>query len=362
MTTYITDEVKKVDSEVFKLAGAYRPKINPVNSELASEHTIGGKQFEFEYEVNGADHSQIKDELSAISVPSGLFSNLYKDKIQELKIKLSLAEAIGTDDFSKKSKQLYGFPKRKLVDKAYSLLELPRDEPEVKIDISDAKQVLEQQLLALKIDWKVSYKKMLTSASVIPEKKEVKLSSSFSFSENTIRRLAIHEIGTHGVRAMNGRLQPLRIFRNFPGYMATEEGLAVFNEEITGLLNNDSVRQYAGRVVAIAYAENHTLAETYKYLCKYFDKETACMISLRVKRGLKNSDSLGSYSKDYVYLKGLFNVEKYAKTKALKYLYYGKVSLEHIKVVQKVEPELNKIKYFPPLIRDYEIRKRFFSA
>jgi uncharacterized protein (TIGR02421 family) len=357
---YITAKIKNFDKAVFKYAGLYRPKINPSNSyEIIKQ--INKKNLKFEYDQNNIEFNEAIEYLQNLKVPKSIFNELFKAKLAELQIKFKLVQTTNSEDLFKCSKELYGFPSKKLIDKAYSLLALPDDPEEKTIPLDHAKEILYNQLQSFKIDWKVYGKKMLAYASVRPEKKEIKLNPEHQFSEKGIKRLAVHEIGTHGVRAMNARMQPLRIFKNFPGYLATEEGLAVFNEKITGLLGNNDIKKYAARTIAVDYAKDHTLSEVYKLLSKYLNKETAAVTALRVKRGLPNSESLGCYTKDYVYLKGFFDVYNYSKKHDLKALYYGKINLKYIDLIKKVEPELTKIKYFPPIIQSFEIKKDVFS-
>ncbi|MFT4326895.1 MAG: tyrosine/phenylalanine carboxypeptidase domain-containing protein, partial [Candidatus Woesearchaeota archaeon] len=344
-------------------AGAYAPNMNPINSEEIFNNTKR-ECLACQYKKNTDAYPVSKEIIIAymksLEVPEGIFKKVYTKKIKEFILKMKLLDAIGDDSFAEISEKLYGYPDKDLVKKAYSLLYLPLSPVETSIDIKDAKKIMQNQLSALHIDWKVYARKMLARASIYPEKKEVRLNSTVSFSENTIKRLAVHEIGTHAVRAMNARTQPLRIFKNFPSYIVTEEGLAVFNEHITGLLDNDSIRKYAGRVVAVDYAKTHTFYETFDYLCTFFDKDTAFYITLRVKRGLKDTNSLGAYTKDFVYLKGYFDVKHFAQKNPLKILYYGKVPLEYVSLVKKIEPELSKIAYFPPLVESFEIKKDAF--
>jgi len=355
---HITEEIKKFDKDVIKLASKYKAIQTPINfheiqnkilkynsnNKLKDLEIIG-----FSYKSKEESYQEYINKLKDLKIPRGIFKELYKNKINESINKLNLLENLSKESFSEASKKLYGYPDKNLIDKAYSLLDLPEIVDNEKMSAIKAKNLLEKYLKDLNLDWNINIKNLMGYALIKPSKKQVTLSSNHKFSESTIKRLAVHEIGTHGVRYLNGSLQPLKIFKNFPGYLATEEGLAAFNEELSGYMNNLTLKRYAGRVIAVDYAKDHNLIETFQYLTKYFTNIDAINIAMRVKRGLPNTESLGSYTKDHIYLQGFINVKEYVKKNPLKYLYYGKINMDYLKLIKKIEPELKKIKYHPIL-------------
>lgn len=357
----ITPEVQAIDKDIIKVAASYRSQVSPTNANDIMRYILKKKKdvgiIGFSYNPGKNDVSEIQERFSQIEIPPRPLKQLYKEKIQESIEKFKLGYARGTANFSEVSESVYGYPSKKLIAKAYDILTLEPGPTHEKITQNEAKKILIQELKRMGLSWKVQSKKMLSYAMVSPAQNTVTLSSTHTFSETTVRRLAIHEIGTHSVRSMNARQQPLKIFRNFPRYIATEEGLAAFNEEITGHLYNDTIRKYAGRVIAVEYAQDHTLMETYNFLKKYFTETQALYIALRVKRGLPNTESHGAFTKDHVYLKGFLDVKEYVKKNPLKNLYYGKVNLEYANLIEKLEPELKPIKYFPPLVKYFEQKK-----
>lgn len=372
---YITKEIKELDSKVVKLAASYKPRVNPSNLYQIQQKILSvdkdGKSNLLEVEkagILGFSYKQrqrsFEKEIKAleeIKVPIGAFKKLYRHKIDESIKKLRMLESLGTADFAERSKELYGYPSKELIKKAYEILELPIVEDQETFNAQKAKRLLQKDLDELNLKWKITTKKLLGYALINTAKQSVVLSSNHNFTENTIKRLAVHEIGTHGVRYLNARLQPLKIFKNFPGYLATEEGLAAFNEELSGYLNNKTLKRYAGRVIAVEYAQDHNLFETYVYLKKYFDKSDALSIAMRVKRGLPNSESLGAFTKDYVYLKGFLEVKEYVKKNPLKYLYYGKVNMGYMKLIKKLEKELKPVKFHPLLAISFDKKKELFE-
>jgi len=372
----ITPEIISFDKKVTSLSASYKSRATPNNFYFSQQKILSkdrGKDFSsikdlreigilgFSYNSREKDYSNIISELREQHVPRGKFKELYKDKIKESTNKLNMLESLGTLDFSDKSRKVYGYPDKILINKAYDLLDLKPNEKSESFNTQKAKKLLSEKLKEMDLDWKINTKKLLGYALITPLKKTVTLSSNHVFTESTINRLAVHEVGTHGVRYLNGKLQPLKIFKNFPGYIETEEGLASFTEELTGFLNNNTLRRYAGRVVAVEYAQNHDLFETYVFLRNYFDRSNALHIAMRVKRGLPNSDSVGAFTKDYVYLKGFLDVKNYMKKNPLKLLYFGKVNMNYVSLIKKLEAELTPIKYFPPFLTDFQKKSEVFD-
>lgn len=360
----ITPEVKESDRAITKIAAAYRSQVSPINANHIMQYILKKEPqniLGFSYPAVQVNIDDIKNKFNEITLPPRPLKALYKAKIEESIQKFKLSAALGTEDFAELSEDVYGYPSKKLINTAHELLTLEPGPSQKTILLKDAKKILKDELKSAGLDWKVVSKKMLSYALVQPSKSTVTLCSTHKFSERTVRRLAIHEIGTHSIRSMNARLQPLRIFRNFPNYIATEEGLAAFNEEMTGYLYNDTIRKYAGRVVAVEYGQEHTLMETYRYLQKFFTKQQALYIAMRVKRGLPNTENVGTYTKDHLYLQGFLDIKKYLEDNPLKHLYYGKVSLPWISIVKKIEDELEPIKYFPPLLKSYDRKKEIID-
>ena len=69
-------------------------------------------------------------------------------------------------------------------------------------------------------------------------------------------------------RYENGYRQLFKIFGMgiSEGWQRTDEGLAVYNEELFGVLTHSILRKYAGRVVAVYYSMKNSFYETFKIL------------------------------------------------------------------------------------------------
>lgn len=155
------------------------------------------------------------------------------------------------------------------------------------------------------------------------------LRESATFSAEELRRLAIHEVGTHVLRTVAGGAQPLTLYTipNGSHALAVEEGLAVWAEEHAGLLDATTRRRYAGRVLAVRDALTLPYAEVYANARRHFSPRESFELTSRVKRGLRDWNEAGAYVKDKIYLEGLSLVAPAASDVDLrKRLWSGKIS------------------------------------
>lgn len=150
------------------------------------------------------------------------------------------------------------------------------------------------------------------------------------------------------MRAENGFNQDLKIFGvGLRDYLSTEEGLTSYFEEKTGLSNLEVMRSYAGRVLAVdCLCSGKSFRETFDFLRTYFDDENAWKLCVRVFRG-------GGFTKDYVYLKGYFEVKDFIESgENVRDLYVGKIGLKDLEFVEKLVEEgvLKKAKFLPEFL------------
>jgi hypothetical protein len=210
--------------------------------------------------------------------------------------------------------------------------------------------------------WEIVEKDMIANAAVKIESKKLYIKKNSRFSSNSLKRIIVHEIGTHVMRAENGLCQPYRFLgRGIPGYLNTEEGLAVYNEENSGCLNNFVLKVYAGRVIAIDMALRCSFRETYEELTKHFTKNTAWRITLRAKRGLSDTSLPGAFTKDLAYLQGYYDVKKFLANRGnINDLYYGKIGTKHVMQVKRLPGLINPTVL--PMMRYLNYFKTHFSS
>ncbi len=241
----------------------------------------------------------------------------------------------------------YGLPDRDLLAQARSILETIPPTDIISSDNLSAEQAslwIQSYLGQMGIQgWKaVVFEPMNAKMAVARLDKEIKIRKGTTFSQDALRRLLVHEIGVHVLRYENGANQPIRLFRNgFTGYLDTEEGLAVHNEEQTGLLEMQTLRKYAGRVIAAHLALSDSFANVFEALVDDLGLDTAFNITVRAKRGFRDTAQPGAHTKDIVYLRGYLRVkahlEKHPDDHAL--LFTGKIGLQHISLVRSLMEE-----------------------
>ncbi|MEM2915772.1 MAG: DUF1704 domain-containing protein [Candidatus Woesearchaeota archaeon] len=281
----------------------------------------------------------LRTRLEAINIaertPLGqLFRNIKEGLLREIK---SL-ENLGTEKFT--NTQLYGTPSRELIRKAYEILEkIPQEPiPTKPYTATYMKAAIEKALLQHGFTgWRISIRPSVAKVAVSPSKRTIVISEKAKFSENGIKCMLAHEVGVHVLRSMNGYKQQYEIFSTdaIPGYLKTEEGLAALHEKKAGCLTNNRLRKYAGRVIAASLALKKGFRDVFNELCKFFPPKEAFAMTVRVKRGLKDTSSAGGFIKDHVYLEGKFALEEFiAKGGNTTPLYAGKIGLEHIGLVE----------------------------
>lgn len=278
-----------------------------------------------------------RDELNKINIESD-YNELLKREIrmlEDLENMIYLSNNIGNEDSKVEiySKKIYGEPDKKLIEKAKMVLEKDYKDREIcSYNAKEVKELFEQILKEIDLKWKINVNKVQSSKiSVIPEEKVININEKVMFSDNDLKRLAVHEIGTHVLRAEYGSNQPYKMFSIECGSaLYTEEGLATINEEEYNVLDKKTFRLYAGRVVAVSECMNKSFYDVFKLLINYFNPEEALSIVSRIKRGIKHTKNPNAFVKDYIYLEGYNKVKKFLETQEKKSLYTGIIGLNEI--------------------------------
>ncbi len=251
--------------------------LNPVNVEEEKERFFRSESYNpvFEYGRPSCNLDALSVRLERLRPDDSPVGNILR-KIRDLYLlDISLINSRGLDGFQGISDKIYGKPDASLVKHAKRLAYLKIRPEENKYSTKQIINKLNLAFIKYGFHWEVEEKDMVANAAVKIQEKKLLIKKSSRFSSNFLKRIIVHEIGTHIMRAENGENQPYRFFaRGFPGYLMTEEGLAVYNEEANDCLNNFVLKIYAGRVIAIDYAMQKSFSDTYSMLRKYFTKNT----------------------------------------------------------------------------------------
>lgn len=305
--------------------------------------------FQYDKKFDISKINGLQGSLKEISFSKSPVEKLLNLKRKHLIQKLELAKLIGFSDFTGASLKLFPPPEKSLIDLSYEILELPSSSETNKILRKDLTKKINTFFKKNSLKWKVRSREMIASAAINNSRKMFFFRKRERFTASYFRRLFIHEIGTHIFRYENGLRQPLKIFsKGFPSSLETEEGLAAYNELNFGVLRNDFLKNYAGRVLAINFSLNYGFKKTYFELRKFFSSEQAFKLTTRAKRGLSKTSKPGAYTKDLCYLRGLLKVSKYLQKNRIETLYSSKVGLKELSYLKHFK--IQEPKYTPNLL------------
>ena len=132
-----------------------------------------------------------------------------------------------------------------------------------------------------------------------------------------------HEIGTHVVRRRNHKENCVR--KPSEKVKLIEEGLAAINQLLTE--EKPFLFKAALRYNAPIYASKMPFCQVYKLLSKYLkDKKDCWRETVRVKRGMGNTEESGGYYKDQNYFIGAIEILKTRKGIDFRKIFYGKLA------------------------------------
>lgn len=343
---------KEIDLELDRIGrGISFYAINPTNEDEEKEKFFKDKDYNphFRYEKYSEDIGELQDKLQSLCPDNTIMGYLLKQSRNIDYSMLNMIKHRGMQKFTKYSILCYGAPDADLVKKAKKILKDLKPIKEKKdLTTEDIKKRMKYAFLKYGFNWKITEKKMTASAAVKAGEKELVIKKDEKFSERIIKRLIVHEIGTHIMRCENGCQQPYKLFeRGLPNYLMTEEGLAVVNEERHNCLDNAVLRRYAARVIAVDMALRHSFKEVFREMAKHLDEEQAWRTTVRAKRGLGDTSQQGGCTKDFAYLRGYFAVKKFIEEGGdVQKLYYGKIGIQHVEYMDKI-PDLVEPRIIP---------------
>lgn len=247
----------------------------------------------------------IKDKIKGRDVSAEIriiIEGMLKDKENTALMLLHL----GKKEYRILSQHLYGTPKHETYKIALDMINnISWEQEEKSINVEEGKRYFEEVLHLFGLNnWKVMISSNHIAVSVNTKRKTITIPKSRKFTLNDIKRLIVHEIGTHVFRAENALRQKIDLLKYpFPNYILTEEGMALYREFKNNLMDHYTLKEYALRYVAVYdMLMNNDFNHTFSILNEYVSREDAWRISLRAYRG-------GGQVKDYVYLEGFLTIK-----------------------------------------------------
>jgi uncharacterized protein (TIGR02421 family) len=305
------------------------------------------------------DFSAERAELAAIEREAG-----YDDPLGEYlcrtaeswRIAAEMLEAVGTSNVTAPSIVLYGRPgdvipgsDRSNLDAARYFVELS-DELGSEMIADDVSVNLSAEELRADLARSLDefFGEPIISVEVDPEltakaaagATRIRLRGGTRFSEYDRHQLLAHEALVHSLTALNGRAQPLlaSLARTSPRVTATQEGLAVFAELISGAIDISRLKRISLRILAIDMAlSGADFVEVYRFFSNCGQSPADSFHSAqRVFRGVPLTGG-AAFAKDNVYLAGLLTVHtffrwalKQRRMDMLRHLFAGKLALHDV--------------------------------
>lgn len=350
------DHYSTIDRLLIEIFVTIKPLyyIEPINQREEKEKFLRGKirNPKFLYRELEYDPKEIEKKLALVEIPDDDLGRIFsRKKMEALRMNKILINRGNKRLVREIASTAFGVPSEELVDYANELIKkMPNIEDKKVAPSYKVKKALEGALKEAGLEeWRVEFsEKWLTT--VYAGERRITVCKNRKFSKNDPEGAVVHEVGVHVVRAANGFEQPLQVFGiGLPGYISTEEGLALYFGKLTATSSSEMIRNYAGRVIAAdSVCNNLSFKQTFEKLkASEFTDDQAWGLAVRVHRG-------GGFIKDHVYLQGCLEVEDFAKKDGdFKALYVGKIGIKDLPLVRRLLKEgfLKKAKYLPPFLK-----------
>lgn len=342
--------VRKVDEALGEIASRYDflLAVTPVDvTEAWKRFETSGfrKEPSFRYRPLTADPELLLRQLYAVpleDIEDPTLDRVYREKLREVARQLTMLSERNTHRFLPGSLQLYGDVEPELLRLAEGLLATVETDgvPEAEEGVVDA---VDFALMAQRTfeDYRERYPRFEAELDIrddvsglMVSKGRLLIDRTMAVTPTRARALLHHEVGTHVVTWVNGRSQPLQIFRTgLAGYEVLQEGLAVLAEHLARGLTRERLRLLAARVVAAArVVDGASFCDIFGELVdgRGLYPGSAFTTTMRVTRG-------GGLTKDAVYLRGLQHVATYLRDGGdLEPLFVGKVGLPDLPIVREL--------------------------
>ncbi len=323
--------------------------INPRN--LIEQKTLFLNHSEFSprffYRECDLDFDAMRNEIRKIprKVDHFLFP-LYRKKLENIENKISLLESIDSSSFSNFSKKTFAGVSAQNYRDATAFLQ-----KNLKKTLLDESKELTAEETSIRINdfldsrklghWKIKFIDDSVADIQITKRNFILIKKNAKFRENRIQAIIAHEIGTHVFRLENGKRQKFRIFeRGTSNYLRTEEGLAIYNQNVLNLNLGQKFCLPALHIVSIYMASKMNFCDLFHFLQNTFsiDDDFAWHLCVKAKRGFRDTAKKGAFTKDALYFLGHRDVEKFiAKDGKISELYVGKIAIEDLPIIQKIE-------------------------
>jgi uncharacterized protein (TIGR02421 family) len=270
------------------------------------------------------------DEIVRAADPAHPLGDYIRRSAESWRVATELLDVMGTLRMTECSAQIYGRPDDRVpgasltnLDAAHHFIAIadefnsgaPLDEIEAEIPTETLRIELQQRLDAF---FGADAVKVEADPDLIAKAAagatRIRLRSATNFSDYDRDQLLAHEAFVHTLTALNGRAQPhlKSLARSSPRITATQEGLAVFAELMSGSIDIARMKRISLRILAIDMAiKGADFIEVFRFFMEAGQNETDSFTSAqRVFRAAPVTGG-AAFTKDAVYLHGLLSVHTF---------------------------------------------------
>lgn len=311
----------------------------------------------FDYPARDFSHArQELDAIAAAADPGHPLGAYVAESVHDWSLAARMLEALGTSEAGALSVMLYGHPHDPLPGGGVTTREAARHfigiadeldhelvapEEQVRISATALQLQLQNQLDAF-------FGGRVVSVELDPEliakaaagAYRIRLRDGAAYSDYDCAQLLHHEALVHSLTALNGRAQPTlpSLAMSSPRVTATQEGLAVLAELITGSIDIERMKRVSLRTEAIAMAmDGADFLEVFDwFVAAGQDAEESFASTQRVFRGVPPGGG-SAFAKDTVYLRGLVEVHTFfrhalheGRLRQCRRLFAGKMTLDDV--------------------------------
>jgi uncharacterized protein (TIGR02421 family) len=321
----------------------------------------------------------VLDQVTTAADPAHPLGDYIQRTADSWRVATDLLEAMGTPAVTGHSARLYGLPGDRVpgatltnVDAARPFIAIadeynsgaPLDEIETQIPAELLRIELKQRLDGFfgvgAIDVVVDPDLIAKAAAGATR---IRLRSATTFSNYDRDQLLAHEAFVHSLTALNGRAQPRlkSLARSSPRTTATQEGLAVFAELMSGSIDIARMKRISLRILGIDMAiRGADFIEVFRFFMDAGQSENDSFSSAqRVFRGAPVTGG-AAFTKDAVYLRGLLSVHtffrwalKNQRMALCRNLFAGKLALHDVLALEPYFDNgyIAQPRYLPPWVQ-----------
>ena len=286
-------------------------------------------------EFSPIDPAPVLDGVAAVRRllrPGSIVDDWLGNEASAIEATALMLAAVGTSEFHRHSRRLYGGPDQPLRFDPATPLDLARSFQSSMSELSTSKlvpppvrdrtstDIAEHLTAAVHEHFGDAAPEVLVvdelSANAVASTSRIKIRRDAMFTAKDAAQLLNHEAYIHVATGLNGRAQtdlPILAIGH-PGTTRTQEGLAVYSEYVSGTLGLDRLRRLADRVLGVQLAcDGADFIEVYRwFLERSPSPEQAFESTRRIFRGAPITGG-APFTKDCTYLSGFLAVSTFVR-------------------------------------------------